>query len=204
LSEIPAGDSTSQQLISLLQIRHGHFQFESGHHGDIWLDLDGLFNRPDLLQPLANELAERLRSYDVNAVCGPMTGGALLAQMIAEQLKVEFYFAERISAGNDLKPEYRLPPSLCARSSGQRIAVVDDAINAGSAVSSTLTPLHDAEAKPVVVGALLILGDAFERSHAAQEMPVEYLARLPIQLWPPADCPICHTSIPLVTSQICG
>jgi orotate phosphoribosyltransferase len=204
LSEFPAGHSTSQQLISLLQIRQGHFQFESGHHGDTWLDLDILFSHPDLLRPLANELAERLRSYDVSAVCGPMTGGALLAQMIAEQLKVEFYFAERFSAGMGLKPEYNLPPSFCARIAGKRIAIVDDAINAGSAVSSTLAALHDAEAKPVVVGALLILGDAFERSHAAQEMPVECLARLPVQLWPPADCPICHTSIPLVTPRICG
>jgi orotate phosphoribosyltransferase len=187
------------QLISLLQIRYGHFQFESGHHGDSWLDLERLFNRPNLLRPFANDLAERVLAYQVDAICGPMTGGALLAQMVAEQLAVDFSFAERMSAGKGLNPQYRLPASLGSRISGKRIAVVDDAINAGSAISSTLSALDEAGAKSVVVGALLIFGDAFECNHTAQKMPVVCLARLPIQLWSPADCPICLTGVPLET-----
>jgi orotate phosphoribosyltransferase len=30
-------------VLDLLPIRRGHFRFESGYHGEIWLDLDRLF-----------------------------------------------------------------------------------------------------------------------------------------------------------------
>ena len=35
-----------QELLALLPRRQGHFRLESGHHGDLWLDLDPLFLRP--------------------------------------------------------------------------------------------------------------------------------------------------------------
>ena len=35
----------------------GHFVYESGHHGDLWFDLDMLFVHPRRLQPSVAELA---------------------------------------------------------------------------------------------------------------------------------------------------
>jgi len=52
-------------VLRLLSARKGHFLFESGHHGDHWLDLELLCLRPDLLHPLAVESADRLSRFEV-------------------------------------------------------------------------------------------------------------------------------------------
>ena len=39
----------------------GHFRFESGHHGDRWLEPDLLLRKPAELRPFARELAGRLK-----------------------------------------------------------------------------------------------------------------------------------------------
>ena len=81
-------------VLDLLPIRRGHFHFESGYNGEIWFDLDRLFANPRRIAPLARELAGRLSRHDVEAVVGPLVGGAFLAQMIAAELEAEFAYAE--------------------------------------------------------------------------------------------------------------
>src|SRR5215212_434255 len=121
-----------EELLALVPQRNGHFRFESGHHGDLWLDLDALFVRPAALEPFVAALARRIEAKDVDAVCGPLVGGAFLAQMIARRLDIEFYHTERLAG-----PMHRLPPSSCLAIRGKRVAVVDDVTNAASAVSAT-------------------------------------------------------------------
>jgi hypothetical protein len=69
---------------------------------------------------------------------------------------------------------------------------VDDAINAGSAVTSTAAAL--AGGHLVAVGALLTLGAAPTTIAGA---PVERLATLPSALWPAPACPLCAAGSPL-------
>ena len=47
-------------LPSLLATRKGHFRLESGHHSDLWLDLELLCLHPERVQRLAVELSQRL------------------------------------------------------------------------------------------------------------------------------------------------
>src|SRR6266511_1401964 len=103
------------ELLNLLSAKKGHFRFESGHHGDLWLDLDLLFLYPQKLEQFINALAEQLQKYNTTAVCGPLVGGALIAYMVAAKLDVEFYFTEpvKISQPNALySVKYRLPKSF--------------------------------------------------------------------------------------------
>jgi orotate phosphoribosyltransferase len=187
-------------LLRLMAARNGHFKLESGHHGDLWLDLDRLFLHPREVQSFAIALAHRLASYQVAAVCGPLVGGALLAQTVAAELDAEFYYAERfvLRQHDGLYPvEYRLPAGLRARVHGKPIAIVDDVINAGSAVRGTLAELRACGARPIVVGALLVLGAAAPEYFAVQGLPVERLAALPSCLWVPNECPLCAAHVPI-------
>src|SRR5436309_5699649 len=132
-----------QNLLNLLNGRKGHFRLESGHHGGLWLDLDPLFVVPARIRPFVVALAERLKRHDIEAVCGPLVGGAFLAQAVASLLEVEFYYAERFvpavrDAGALYPVEYRIPVGVGSMVRGKAIAVVDDAISAGSAVRGTL------------------------------------------------------------------
>ncbi len=84
--------------IELAHPRHGHFDLGTGYHGDVWLDLDALFLRPSVLRPHVRVLADRLREHRVDAVCGPMEGGAFLAYALADLLGVAFLPAYRAAA----------------------------------------------------------------------------------------------------------
>jgi orotate phosphoribosyltransferase len=59
----------------LARPRRGHFDLGTGYHGDLWLDLDGLFLFPDRLRPDVQRLADRLGRYQPGAVCGPLPAG---------------------------------------------------------------------------------------------------------------------------------
>src|SRR5436190_20660163 len=100
------GEVMREELLSLLAARKGHFRYESGHHGDLWLEIPRLYLRPSRLRRFAAALARRLAPHGIEAVCGPLIEGALLAQMVAEELDVAFSFAEQFahSRGDSLYP----------------------------------------------------------------------------------------------------
>src|SRR3954469_19911079 len=103
------------ELLALLAARRGHFRLESGHHGELWLDLDPLFFRPTRLRRFAAALAGRLADHGVEIVCGPLTGGAFVAQLVAAELDAEFSYAERHAPARSdalYAVEYRLPDGL--------------------------------------------------------------------------------------------
>src|SRR5262249_62402606 len=84
--------TTHDDVISLMPARRGHFLFESGHHGDLWLDLELLCLRPEPVRRLAERAAERLAPYAVVAVWGPLVEGAFVALMAAEVTGVPFSY----------------------------------------------------------------------------------------------------------------
>jgi orotate phosphoribosyltransferase len=187
-------------LASAVPSRTGHFRLESGYHTDVWLTLDALFTEPAAVAPLADALADCLRPYRVSAVCGPFVGGALLAQLLAPRLDVRFFYAQAAPPSGSpglFTADYYLTPELQRRIAGERLAVVDDMISAGSSVRATIAAASGAGASVVVVGALAVFGDTALRHFAAIGMPVEALERRPFPLWSPDTCPMCASGVSL-------
>ena len=190
-----------QKLVAqLVPRREGHFVFESGHHGQVWLDLELLFLRPERVQPLAEALADRLRAYQPSAVCGPLVEGAFVGLMVASSLRLPFSYSEpvRDQRATGLFPvAYPIPTSLQPKLRGQRVAIVNDIINAGSAVRGTLASLKECGAQPVAIGALAVYGGAATELAAAHGVVLETLASLPSRIWEPGACPLCADGVPL-------
>jgi orotate phosphoribosyltransferase len=196
-------DRPDEELLALLARRQGHFRLESGYHGDLWLDLDSLFLRPTRLRRFTAALALRLGDLAIEAVCGPLVGGAFVAQAVAAELDVEFYHTERVATtdGGGLYPaNYRLPNTLRPRIGGKKVAIVDDAINAGSAVRATYLDLQANGARLAAVGALLVLGSLAAQLADGWNVPLEGIVHLPNELWRPEACPLCATGMPLEDS----
>lgn len=173
---------------------------ESGYHSEQWFELERLFVDPARLQPFVSELARRLAIHRIAAVCGPMSGGAKLAAAIAAELGVTYLFAERFEtpAATGLFPiRYALPASSRAAAYGKSVAIVDDAISAGSAVRGTFASLLECGARPVAVGALLVFGDAAEQFATDKGIALASLVRMPFGMWPPAQCPLCKAGQPI-------
>jgi orotate phosphoribosyltransferase len=86
---------------------------------------------------------------------------------------------------------------LCAAARGKATAVVGDVSNAGSAVRGAFADLLACGARPVAVGALLVLGPPASAWAASAGVPLESLAYLPNALWEPSACPLCASGVPL-------
>jgi orotate phosphoribosyltransferase len=193
-------DAMQAELLALLDGRRGHFQMESGYHSDAWFELDRLFDRRERLTPFVGELAARLTQHGIEAICGPMTGGAKLAEMIGAEVGVPAFGAERIAlpdTGGLFPIKYQLSTVARARVRGRRVAIVDDAISAGSAVRGTLADLVECGARPVAIGALIIFGDAADKFAREHALALEAVARTSFAMWKPGECPLCQAGVAL-------
>lgn len=187
-------------LMNLVAARHGHFRLESGYHSTLWLELDSLFADPRAIAPFVGELSDKIRPYDVSVVCGPLLGGAFLAQLVAHALDVEFCFTERVAPADTTGlygVRYVLPSAFHARVRGKRVAIVDDVMSAGSALRGTHAALNDQGATTVVAGALLVLGRRGVDFFSKREIEVESVGTDVFDLWPPDECPRCAAGDPV-------
>jgi orotate phosphoribosyltransferase len=183
-----------------LPVRHGHFLLESGLHSDVWIDLDALFVDPQKIEPDLAALAELIKQHDVTAICGPLLGGAFVAQALASRLGLHFYCTERVtsSSGDGLyQAVYRLPKGQRKQAAGERMAVVDDVISAGSSVRATVAELEEVGATVQVVGSLLLLGNKAAEHFSKYRIPVVAPAMRAFEMWEPTNCPHCKAGKPL-------
>jgi len=189
-----------RELLAAARAQRGHFRYESGHHGDLWLDLDTLFVDARRTARWAAALARHAATIEPDVVCGPLTGGAFLAQLVAAELGARFTFAART-----LSPQgtalYDVPAPLGPVVRGRRVLVVDDAINAGTAVWATLQALVDAGAVPAGIACLLALGPAGAEIAGRYAVPFMRLAAVERGMWLPERCPLCAAGVPLTAGR---
>lgn len=188
-------------VLELQSARRGHFLLESGHHGDLWLDLEALCYQPHRVQTIATELAKAISEWKVDAVCAPLIDGAFVGLFVALDLNVHFTYSERFvrPSHDGLFPAgYRIPAALRDKIRGRRVAIVNDVINAGSAVRGTFDDLESCGANIVGISALLVLGTAILEYSSSKEVPLISVAQVPNHLWAPSECPLCTTGVPLM------
>jgi orotate phosphoribosyltransferase len=189
-----------QTILDLLSTRKGHFLMESGHHGDLWLNLESLCQRPQVLEPFVDGLAAQLAPLRFDAVCGPLVEGAFVGLMVAMRIGCSFSYSQRSAkpAHDGLFPaQYGVPAALRASLRGKRVAIVNDVTNAGSAVKGTFADLEACGAQVVAIASLLVLGDAAARFAEEKNTPLVRLAHLPNNLWLQENCPLCAAGTPL-------
>ena len=189
-----------ENFLSFVRRRQGHFQFESGHHGDLWLELETLFLRSREVQPFAARLATKLSEHKVEVVCGALVEGAFVALLVSLELGCDFVYAERFAnpSREGLFPvEYRLPKALHGAVKDKRVAIVNDVISAGSAVRGALHDLQLAGAEVVVIGALLGLGNSIGKFAGENRIALQILQQRPHNLWTPEECPLCAAGQPI-------
>ena len=119
---------------------------------------------------------------------------------VAEALGIDFTYAARTAAPSvsDLySVSYEIPAPLRKIVAGRRIAVVNDVINAGSAVRGTLADLAEQGATPVAIGTLLALGEPPEKLALNAGVPLAALDSDSNEIWAPGRCPLCANGAPL-------
>jgi orotate phosphoribosyltransferase len=193
-----------EEAVSKLPGRIGHFRLESGHHSDLWLDLQRLCARPEFIRPRAAALASLLQRHEIDVVCGPLVEGAFVALMVASELGVAFCYAEpqpeEADTGSLFPVAYRIPQVVRGTLAGARVAIVNDVIGAGSAVLGTLADLSACGAVPVAIAALAVVGTSAPQIAERHGVTLDSLATFPTTIWTPDACPLCRSGVPLETA----
>ncbi len=152
------------------------------------------------MRPFVEELAARLRKHRSEAVCGPLVEGAFLGLMVAGSLELPFSYAlpVRDAKATGLFPvSYAIPKPLERELAGKRVAIVNDVINAGSAVRGTLAALKLCGARPVAIGSLAVYGGSASDLARTHDVALEALASFPSLIWAPEACPLCAKGVPI-------
>jgi len=181
-------DEVIQHFKDAGALLEGHFFYASGRHGRQFLQAARVLQYPGHTEALCRAMAAKFADAGVQLVCGPATGGIILAYETARHLNCRAVFTEKEENGTmALKRGFRLD-------AGTRVLVVEDVITTGGSVKKSIDHLRRRGAEVVGVSVLI------DRSagEAAFDCPFEPLARLAMDSWTPRECALCQKGQPLI------
>jgi len=181
-------------------LKEGHFRLASGLHSGQYFEKFRILEHPDLVTQFAARIAETYRDKGVTIVCGPTTGGVIIAFEVARQLKARCVVAEKNeTSGRKIGRGFQFAPE-------DRILVVDDVLTTGGSVNDTLAALRAFPGTVVGIAVLIdrsvqppqARGPSSEPGGGPFPMPHFAVYRRAVQNFPPDNCPLCAQGIPLV------
>ncbi len=175
----------SQLLSQIGVLRKGHFLLTSGMHSDRYFEKFRILERPEICQTFAQILSNHFRKIGITAVCGPTTGGIVVAYEVARQLGCRWIMAEKTETGRKVARGFLL-------NKDDRVLIVDDVLTTGGSIQETLRAIEPTGAQVVGVGVFI------DRS-AGIKFPVPFYSvhREEIQNFNPENCPLCREGVPL-------
>ncbi len=182
-------------------IRDGHFVYDSGRHGDTYVNKRAVFRRPEKLSAIALRLALACSRLDIEVVAGPAVGGAFLAQWVAGYLcnwgsprrEVLAVYAEK-TADHGFAFNY----GDDRRIAGKRVLIVEDVLTTGASARKVVDAARAAGATVVGVGALVNRGGVSAKD-VGDPPAFTALVDLPLASWDETSCPLCAAGVPVNT-----
>jgi orotate phosphoribosyltransferase len=181
----------------------GHFDFGNGYHGRTYLNPHMLFCHPATIWQLAQDLLDVLPyeiATNVQAVVGPSTGGALLAQTIAGLLdgRRDLAHPPTVFAPVQHDPEegLRLRSTYRRVLAGKKVLLADDVRNTGKTLA------HCAELVRKAGGELIGSVQIYDRMAAVVSLDVPNVALLEYDardIHTSTTCPQCASGVPLTS-----
>jgi len=179
----------------------GHFDYGNGYHGRVYLNPHMLFRYPSTIWRLAQDILDLLpfdTSDRVNAVVGPVTGGALLAHTLAglldgrRSLKHQPCLFAPVHV--DQEEGLRLRADYARMLDGRRVLIADDVRNTGKTLA------HCAELVRKAGGEVLATVQIYDRLEAIVDLGVPNIALVEYgapENYPTPQCPLCAAGTPL-------
>jgi len=200
-------DSTAETRQILVDSRallaNDHFVYISGDHGSGWIDKDAIFVDPHRIRRLTQLLAAAVGHFQAEILCGPATGGLIVAQWTAFELGLPAVFAEHTAPrSSELHGEFTLHRGYDQLVAGKRVLVVDDVVNTGLSIRQTATAVQRAGGTVIAAAALVDRGNVDAQSLGVPEY--FYLVEHDIPDWSAAECPLCQSGVPINTRYAHG
>jgi orotate phosphoribosyltransferase len=192
-------------------LRGDHFVYVTGEHGDGWVAKDAVFPHTDRVDELCRMLADAVSGREYDCVCGPATGGLIVAQWTAHHLRLPALFAEHAkeqgyvpahAGGGPLRAPFVLRRGYDEAVRGKRVLVVDDVVNTGLSVRETADAVRAAGGEVVTVACLCTRGNASAQDTGCPDFA--WLTEVLVPSWPQQDCPLCRDGVPVNTRYAHG
>lgn len=197
LAELAAAETRTMLVDSKAILANDHFVYISGDHGSGWIAKDVIFIDVARTRRLGQLLAQAVADVGAEIVCGPATGGLIVAQWTAAELKLPAVFAEhnppRTKA--ELRGRFGLHRHYDELVTGRRVLVVDDVVNTGLSIKQTIEAVREHGGQVVAAAALVHRGNV-DAAHLGVER-YTYLLEEDIPGWPAAECPLCKQGVPV-------
>jgi orotate phosphoribosyltransferase len=182
------------ELLDMFQqlgvVSNGHFVLSSGRHSDEYWEKFRLLEWPRVTEQLCHQIASQYQQSSIEAVIGPTTGGALLAQEVARQLDTRCLLAEPAPAsGRELRRGFVLHPA-------ERVLIVDDVLTTGLSVRETLSAIQPFQ--PEIVGIEVLIDRSGGDAIAQFDVPCHALLTISARTYSPDECPMCAEGIHIV------
>jgi orotate phosphoribosyltransferase len=184
----------NSELLDMFQqlgvVSTGHFVLSSGRHSNEYWEKFRLLEWPRVTEQLCSQIASRYQLSGIEAVIGPTTGGALLAQEVARQLDARCILAEQASAGGrELRRGFTLHTS-------ERVLIVDDVLTTGLSLRETLGAIEPYQ--PEVVGIEVLIDRSGGGAISQFGAPFHALLTVLAQTYNSEACPMCKEGVPTV------
>jgi orotate phosphoribosyltransferase len=184
-------------------LENDHFVYDSGEHGSGWIDKDAIYPHTRRTQRLCRDLAAAAGPLNAEVVCGPATGGLIVAQWTAHSLDALAIFGEHDRpAGDALVGQFVLRRGYDRLAAGRRVLVVDDVVNTGLSLRQMVDAVRQAGGEVVGAAALVTRGNAGAAGIGVAQFL--YLLEYDIPSWPAAECPLCRDGVPVNTHYAHG
>ena len=167
-------------------LKEGHFLLASGLHSQYYFEKFRLLEQPAVLTQFCQELAQASQKFDPDAICGPTTGGVIIAYEVARLLAKRCLFAEKTEGGRDFLRNQRI-------TRGETFVVVDDVLTTGGSIRASMEAVTRNGGNVIAVGVLI------DRSETSPDfgVPLYSIYRSPVKNHVPEECPLCKKGIPL-------
>jgi orotate phosphoribosyltransferase len=184
-----------------------HFVYISGQHGSGWIDKDVVYPHTTRTAMLASDIADRVSGHAVDVVCGPATGGLIIAQWAAHHLGALAVFGEHATPPAEIHHAEANRPFVLKRGydrlvSGKRVLVVDDVINTGFSIRGIVDAVRWAGGVVELAAAVCNRGQLTPEEVGVGELIS--LSDITLESWPREDCPLCAQGVPVNTAYAHG
>ncbi len=166
-------------------LKRGHFLLTSGKHSDIYFEKYRILSHPYYLKKLLEFSIDFLNKIDFEAIVGPFTGGALIAEILGLMMNKRTIFAEKKENEFIIRRDFGIEYPFKA-------IIVDDVITTGGSVKKTLKAC---EGIADIRGILVLIDRREEEENFGY--PFFSIYKEKVKIYSPDECPLCEKNIPL-------
>lgn len=194
---------TQEEVVELLKqtgaLRHGHFEYPNGLHGNEYLQVALAMRYYQHAKMLSVGLSRLLRANaEIRAIIpelsivAPATGGLPVAYGVCEALRAhQVYWAENESPDGPLR--FRQFLELCP---GEKVLLVDDILRSGRKLTQLKRLIESGGGE--VAGLAVVIYQPTPKTPDFSPLPFYYLAKLDgVYYRDAATCDLCHHNEPL-------